>query len=664
MFVFYRTVRFFIFVKFQNKPLIISVKQFWLCLCLFLCVGVRLYAQGNTKPLVIDANTNLSLAGYLSSYQDSTGQLTLVQAMAKYKTGQFEVMPDYILNAGFSSATQWVHFSLQARDKPYSLMLGISNPRINHLNFYQVTNGKVVKKVITGDNLAFESRGFLSRNFVVPITVEFGQPSEIFIMAEKRFEVLAFQTKLYRLESYQSDELAEYMMWGIITGLIVFILVLNMVLTVATKDRIYLWYLLLILSSSFQIASQTGLGFQYLWNNTPSFNRYDTTALAAWLIMASQIHFVQQFIRQTAQNSKAFRFVQFYKMLLIGIFVLLVLTRAFNVFERQWFQWMYSGTLYCILSSVALTYWSLFERIRKRESEVIFYIIVLSFQLIGYVMVFLLNLRYTQPGVTPLFHVDSYFLMVAILLMDLLVITMGLLYFRFNEYRRQNEALLTTLHLTQQEQSERTIEALEMERNRIAEDLYDDVGAMLSTAIGYISSLLRRAEIREQYPILGEARKLLNTAIENLRTVSHNLMPKNFAYLGLAKSLEETIRKVSRADGINFHYVCVGQEVRLNTATEVQIFRIATDLIQNVLKLSGATEATLQLVYHAGYLNLILEDNGLESQRFAQSNLTSKVNFVNGSIDIDTSETGTTVIVEIPIEVSLRPKTYDIKHAN
>ena len=363
-------------------------------------------------------------------------------------------------------------------------MLGISNPRINHLNFYQVTNGKVVKKVITGDNLAFESRGFLSRNFVVPITVEFGQPSEIFIMAEKRFEVLAFQTKLYRLESYQSDELAEYMMWGIITGLIVFILVLNMVLTVATKDRIYLWYLLLILSSSFQIASQTGLGFQYLWNNTPSFNRYDTTALAAWLIMASQIHFVQQFIRQTAQNSKAFRFVQFYKMLLIGIFVLLVITRAFNVFERQWFQWMYSGTLYCILSSVALTYWSLFERIRKRESEVIFYIIVLSFQLIGYVMVFLLNLRYTQPGVTPLFHVDSYFLMVAILLMDLLVITMGLLYFRFNEYRRQNEALLTTLHLTQQEQSERTIEALEMERNRIAEDLYDDVGAMLSTAIG------------------------------------------------------------------------------------------------------------------------------------------------------------------------------------
>ena len=664
MFVFYPTVCFSIFVKSQNKPLIISVKQFWLCYCLFMCVGVRLYAQSNTKPLIIDGKTNLSLVGYLSSYQDSSGQLALAQAIDKYKAGKFEAMPDYILNAGFSSATQWVHFSLQAHDKPYSLMMGISNPRINHLNFYQITNGKVVKEVNTGDNLPFGSRGFLSRNFVVPIAVEPGQVSEVYIMAEKRFEVLAFQTKLYRQESYQADELSEYMMWGIITGLIVFILVLNMVLTVATKDRIYLWYLLLILSSSFQIASQTGLGFQYLWNNSPSFNRYDTTALAAWLIMASQIHFVQQFIRQTAQNSKAFRFVQLYKMLLISIFGLLVVTRAFNMFELHWFQWMYTSTLYCILSSVALTYWSLFERIRKRESEVIFYIIVLSFQLIGYVMVFLLNLRYTQPGVTPLFHVDSYFLMVAILLMDLLVITMGLLYFRFNEYRRQNEALLTTLHQTQQEQSERTIEALEMERNRIAEDLYDDVGAMLSTAIGYISSLLRRAEIREQYPILGEARKLLNTAIENLRTVSHNLMPKNFAYLGLAKSLEETIRKVSRADGVNFHYVCVGQEVRLNTATEVQIFRIAADLIQNVIKLSGATEATLQLVYHADYLNLILEDNGNEPQRFDQSNLTSKVNFVNGSIDIDTSEAGTTVIVEIPIEVYLRPKTYDIQHAN
>lgn len=619
--------------------------------CFWLWVGVLLSSGGwaqPTSPVVVEAGRSVSLAGHLSTYQDNSGQLSFEQIRQARAQGAFVRMNDFILNAGYSSAAHWVHFSVVAKDQRYPMMVSVSNSRINYLSVYQVVDGRVVKQVLTGDRKPFGTRGFPSRNFVVPLEALPGQATEVFIMAEKRHEVLAFQTYLWHTEAFEESERSEYLMWGVITGFIMLIVLLNLVLNFATKDRIYLWYMLLILTSAFQIASQTGLGFQYLWNNSPYFNHFDTTALAPWLIMATQLHFIQQFIRQNAQNSRAYRYVQWYKALLLLVFVGLVVTRLFDIAERYWFRFMYDATLYCILSSVFLAYWSLFERVRKRESEVIFYIAVLSFQLIGYVLVFLINLRYTKPGVEPLFHVDSYFLMVGILLIDLLVITMGLLYFRFNDYRRQNERLLIELHRTEQEQADRTIEALEIERNRIAEDLYDDVGAMLSTGIGYISSVLRFAEVKERFPALVEARKLLNTAIENLRTVSHSLMPKNFAQLGLTKSLGETIDKVSATTSIHFDFIVSGEERRFNTSIEVQIFRIASELINDIMKNSGATHVTFQLMYGSDCLTIIAEDNGPNPPVY--NNLTSKVAFVNGQLDLDVNHQGVTAIVQIPYQ--------------
>lgn len=185
-----------------------------------------------------------------------------------------------------------------------------------------------------------------------------------------------------------------------------------------------------------------------------------------------------------------------------------------------------------------------------------------------------------------------------------------------------------------------------MERSRMAEDLYDDVGAMLSTAIGYVSSVQRKPEVREKFPLLTEARRLLDRAVENLRTVSHNLMPKNFAELGLAQSLAETIDKVQAATDIRFQYLVVGNERRLDTGTEVQIFRIAAELINDIMKNSHASKATLQLVFHENHLLLIAEDNGPEPPEY--TNLQSKVAFLNGKIDTDISPNGVTVVVEIP----------------
>jgi len=109
------------------------------------------------------------------------------------------------------------------------------------------------------------------------------------------------------------------------------------------------------------------------------------------------------------------------------------------------------------------------------------------------------------------------------------------------------------------------------------------------------------------------------------------------------------LNKLSNSE-IRFNFVKIGTEVSLDVSTEIQIFRIASELINEVIKHAEATEATLQLVYQPEYLNLIVEDNGINESRFEMNNLSSKVGFVNGNIEIDKNKHGSTVIVEIPYE--------------
>jgi two-component system, sensor histidine kinase LadS len=590
----------------------------------------------------IEPGRERSLDGFMTHYGDSTARLGIGQIRAVQN--QFTLLTGSLLNKGYTASHHWLHIRLNART-PQTAFLELDNPRINTFQFYQFSGNTRIHQVITGDERPFDSRGFPSYNWVFPVVLDGKTPADLYVMVAKRHEVLGVRVKVWRAGTFERKDRDTYLFWGLLTGFTLLILLINLVAFVSTRQTIYGWFIGLILAITFHILTQSGLGFQYLWPNLPGFNHYDPQLLSGWLIMLAQLQFMQHFIGQKADQGRAFWAVQLYKYTLIGLLVLNVVLRFFNVFPESHFRWTFNATLLFTVISVLLAFWSIFERIRQREKVVLFYTFTFSIQLIGYLVVFVINLAFTQ-GREPLFQIDSYVVIVTNFLFDLLILTSGILYFWFQSYRQQNEQLLTALHQHEQAQSQKVIEALEIERNRIAEDLYDDVGAMLSTAIGYVSSVMRKPDVREKFPLLTEARQLLVRAVDNLRTVSHNLMPKNFAELGLAKSLAETVDKVSASTDIRFQFIVAGVERRLDASTEVQIFRIAVELINDIVKNSDATEATFQLVYGEESLMMIAEDDGPSPPQY--NNLHSKVAFINGKIDADISPSGVTVLAEIP----------------
>jgi signal transduction histidine kinase len=598
------------------------------------------------KTYWVEVGKRLEIGGFVSHYEDTSARLTIRQVIGLEKHRAFTDLPTSVLNRGYTASHHWLHIRLATKNSK-TVFVELDNPRINDFWFYQVVNSRLVKQVITGDALPFSSRGFPSNNWVFPVALDGKAPTDIYVMVAKRYEVLGVRVSLWEADAFEQADRKSYLFWGILTGLSVLIFLINVVAYAATQETVYFWFVGLIVAIAFHISAQSGLGFQYLWPNSPGFNRLDPALLSGWLIMLAQLQFMQHFIGQRAAHSQAFWAVQTFKYSMLVILVLNIVLRLLDVFPHSHFQWTYNTTLVFMIICIGLAFWSIFERIGQRENLVIFYTVTLVLQLVGYLLVFFINLAFTR-GQEPLFQVDSYVVVVINFLFDLLVLSSGVLYFWFQKYKLQNEQLLTALHRSEQEQSQKLIDALEIERTRISEDLYDDVGAMLSTVIGYMSSVLRKPEANERFPVLAEARKLLDRAVENLRTVSHNLMPKNFAQLGLSKSLAETIDKVSDTSPIQFEYMVVGTERRLNASTEVQVFRIASELINDILRSSTATQATVQLIYNHDHLSFITEDDGPRMPDY--NNLTSKVDFIQGKLDVDASPHGVTAIVEIPYQ--------------
>jgi signal transduction histidine kinase len=186
----------------------------------------------------------------------------------------------------------------------------------------------------------------------------------------------------------------------------------------------------------------------------------------------------------------------------------------------------------------------------------------------------------------------------------------------------------------------------EMERRRLAQDLHDDLGGTLSAIKGIMSNVTTNIEIIS----------LIEKAILDLRIFSRNLMPPELANEGLAKAIYQTILRLQRSSKVEFTFISFGDEVRLSEEKELNIYRIVSELLNNIVKHSKANRAVVQLVFHEKYLHVTVEDNGVgintnvSSEGMGLKNVNSRAKFIAAQIHTDYTIHGTTFFVEIPYD--------------
>ena len=234
--------------------------------------------------------------------------------------------------------------------------------------------------------------------------------------------------------------------------------------------------------------------------------------------------------------------------------------------------------------------------------------------------------------------------------------TVGLVVTDMTEARR-NEELLRAL-------SQRVVQAQEGERGRVALELHDRITQLLCAAL-VRSQVLANSLSSRDGPAKREAvklREMLGQTAEEVERISRNLRPSRLRELGLVAVLRDTTKKFAERTGVSVKLTCAPLTARLPADTELTLYRILQEVLQNVEKHARARHVTVRLRQQNAFVQLVIKDDGIgfdpdrhAARRIAKGGLgllsmRERTTCAGGALKVQSAPgKGTTIGAEIPL---------------
>jgi two-component system, NarL family, sensor kinase len=257
------------------------------------------------------------------------------------------------------------------------------------------------------------------------------------------------------------------------------------------------------------------------------------------------------------------------------------------------------------------------------------------------------------------------FILIASLLSFL---TIGLLTMRAYKQRKkilEKENTLSQNRIAQLENekklsaSEAVLKGQDEERTRLAKDLHDGLGGLLS-GVKFSLSNMKSNVILDSESVLVFKRSLdmLDHSISELRRVAHNMMPEVLVSYGLTEALKSYCDSLRESKIFKIDFQSIGMEARLASNTEIFIYRIIQELLNNAAKHAKAGQVLVQLARQGSEVSVTVEDDGIgfdktvidQSKGAGWANIRSRVDYLKGKIDAQSAlGEGTSVHITIPL---------------
>lgn len=202
------------------------------------------------------------------------------------------------------------------------------------------------------------------------------------------------------------------------------------------------------------------------------------------------------------------------------------------------------------------------------------------------------------------------------------------------------------------------IEGQEEERKRISQELHDGLGVLLTTASMQISELSDSASTKKQGKMIAKAVDLLREAGNELRKISHNMMPGVLSNFGLFDALEDLMEEIGETGSIDVQFTLQGSKSRLDAQHEIMIYRITQELVNNTIRYAQASNISIHLQRFSDSLSIDYSDNGKgfdirqqkETKSLGLSGIRSRVDLLHGKVEFLSSEgNGFNCHIEIPL---------------
>ena len=191
----------------------------------------------------------------------------------------------------------------------------------------------------------------------------------------------------------------------------------------------------------------------------------------------------------------------------------------------------------------------------------------------------------------------------------------------------------------------------------MAKDLHDGLGGLLSGVKLQLGAMKGNLILSEEHGrIFNSALVKLDESISEMRRVAHNMMPEALMNLGLQQALQDYCDGLSVAQPFTINCEFHGLETRMDAATEVVVYRIVQELLNNAVKHSDASNILAQVMRNENNLTITVEDDGkgfdvtAVRQGAGLKNIRSRVDYLKGQMDVQsTLAKGTSIHIDCTI---------------
>lgn len=251
----------------------------------------------------------------------------------------------------------------------------------------------------------------------------------------------------------------------------------------------------------------------------------------------------------------------------------------------------------------------------------------------------------------------------------MLLLAIGLIIFIIFHQRKVIQYQLRMRQMEEDQQKlmlQASILSQEEERQRIAADLHDDAGPLLATVRLYLNENLIHQDTATQLQSIYNAKQIIDDTIQLIRNISHSLMPPTLKNFGLESAINDLFQKINGSGSLNASCRFHDYRRRLKLESELSVFRIVQELVNNILKHSHASfiHLTQNRTENIFYLRLHHDGEGLTQaeveklkntpQGLGLKNIQSRIKILNAKIlfERDPSNTYYKVTIELPYETA------------
>ncbi|WP_347159488.1 sensor histidine kinase [Pontibacter chitinilyticus] len=521
--------------------------------------------------------------------EDPTGKLTLDQV--QQLKGSFIRSRQQAPVYGPTTSAVWCLFRMRNTSKEDKWYLEVASSYLHEVDLYRQNAAGGFDRLKAGAGQPFESRFVHTNRLILPLQLPAGAERTYYMRLRSR-NILRFPLKVATMPAlYESNHTID-LVNGIYLGLMFALMMYNLFVYLSLRDKAYLYYILFVLSVALEVASIRGYLLE--WLPEP----------LTWLVNARffcglAILFSIPFANAVLQVKQYLPALYPWRWVVIGCLGIVLLLNLL-----QWYVWAFACMLLTFIPVYLYAYGAGILIYRQGFKPALYYTLGSAALGLG-ILIYILkdtNLLPETPFTESSLQLGS--------VVEAVVLSYALAS-KFNIYRLEKEQAQELAMQQATAFSQQLIQSQENERKRIAAELHDSVGQSLilirNRATLIRNNLGRSDKTEVQLDALSET--VANT-IQDIRTISYGLRPYQLDLLGLTHAIRGLAEEVAGATQLQLTEEIEQIDDLFPPESEINIYRIVQECLNNMVKHAGATMARLAVHRQGEEVELWLEDNG------------------------------------------------------